>query len=97
MGRLRLLQLPQGGKWGGLVQVGVVGRLGQHRTRVGRGWGGCGVVGGAVAGQGGVVCLGEACGWCVMWGQGWWVRSGLGRGDFIQRGVGSVGGEDVGR
>ena len=70
MGRLLLLQLPQRGKWGGVVQVGVVGRLGQHRTRVGLGWVGCGVVGGAVVVRGGEVWLGEACGWCVVWGRG---------------------------
>ena len=71
MGRLLLLQLPRRGKWGSVVQVGVVGCLGQHRTGVGRGWVGCVVVEGAVAGRGGGVCLGEACGQHVVWGQVW--------------------------
>ena len=58
------LRLPQRGKWGGTVQGGVVG---QHRTRVGHGGGGCGVVGEVVIGRGGEVWLGGACGWCVVW------------------------------
>jgi hypothetical protein len=85
MGRLPLLQLPQRGRWGGLVQVGVVGQLGQHRTRVGHGWGGCIVVGGAVARQGGMACRGAVCEGCVVWGRGWWVMSGLDLEGFVQR------------
>ena len=71
MGRLLCLQRPPRGRWGCVVLAGVVGRLGQHRTGVGRGRVGCVVVKGEVAGRGGGVCLGEACGQHVVWGKGW--------------------------